>query len=383
MNKKIVSVFIVVCMFMTLLTGCGSKTVLNDKKDDKQASEKITVTDMLGRKVTLKNGAAKKIIANNPGSLRLYCYVGSVDKLVGVPDREKKDSKRRPYAMANSSIINLPSIGEGRGNNADDFEKILQLKPDVIFANADDKAALDKMQEKIGIPVVALSYGKGVIFDKEMYDSLKLIGKVIGEEKRANEVVNYMEKCKKDLNDRTKNIPDDKKLSAYAGGLAWKGAHGIESTRENYPLFNAVNAKNVVKGINKDGAVMIDKEKLLEWNPDRIFIDLASLRLIKENYRKNPKYYNTLSAFKNGEVYSQLPYVWCYVNIDTAMADAYYIGKVLYPEQFKDIEPEKKADEIYKFLVGKELYSEMAKESGGFKKITLEELEKVDTSKKK
>jgi len=54
-------------------------------------------------------------------------------------------------------------------------------------------------------------------------------------------------------------------------------------------------------------------------------------------------------------------------------ADAYYVGKVLYPDRFKDIDPVKKANEIYKFLAGEELYDEMAKaESLGFTKITLE-----------
>jgi iron complex transport system substrate-binding protein len=48
------------------------------------------------------------------------------------------------------------------------------------------------------------------------------------------------------------------------------------------------------------------------------------------------------------------------------------MGKVLYPDQFKDVEPEKKADEIYKLLLGKELYAQMAKDFGAFRKITLQ-----------
>ncbi|KZL92076.1 hypothetical protein [Clostridium magnum] len=66
-----------------------------------------------------------------------------------------------------------------------------------------------------------------------------------------------------------------------------------------------------------------------------------------------------------------MPYNFYTTNIETAIADAYYLGKVLYPEKFKDVEPEKKADEIYKAFLGKERYSEMAKNFGGFKKITL------------
>ena len=181
-----------------------------------------------------------------------------------------------------------------------------------------------------------------------------------------------MEKCKKDLNERTKDVLDSQKQKAYVGCLTWYGAHGIESTQENYPLFKAVNAKEVVEGIGKTNPVSIDKEKLLQWNPDKIFIDEPGIKTLLEDYKKNPDYYKQLSAFKNGEIYSQITYVAYWYNIEVAMSDAYYIGKVLYPEQFKDIDPEKKADEIYKFLLGKELYSQLANDYGsGFKKITL------------
>lgn len=69
-------------------------------------------------------------------------------------------------------------------------------------------------------------------------------------------------------------------------------------------------------------------------------------------------------------MYSQLPYNNYSTNIDIAVADAYYLGKVVYPDQFKDIDQEKKADEIFQKLLGKPLYSRMAKDFVGFKKLS-------------
>ena len=174
------------------------------------------------------------------------------------------------------------------------------------------------------------------------------------------------------MNERTKDIPDDKKPTVYVGGVALNGMHGIDSTQCKYPPFMAVNAKNVVDELGKVGYVKIDREKLLEWNPDVIFIDEFSLKLIKDDYNKNPNFYNSLKAFKTGNVYGLLPYNFYMTNVGTALADAYYIGKVLYPENFADINPEKKADEIYTFLVGKPVYKDMAKKFGGFKKLEFE-----------
>jgi hypothetical protein len=38
------------------------------------------------------------------------------------------------------------------------------------------------------------------------------------------------------------------------------------------------------------------------------------------------------------------------------LADAYAIGKILYPAAFSDIDPERKCDEIYTYLVGQPVY---------------------------
>lgn len=61
-----------------------------------------------------------------------------------------------------------------------------------------------------------------------------------------------------------------------------------------------------------------------------------------------------------------MPYNWYANNYDTVIADAYYIGKILYPEHFADVEPAAKADEIYTMLDGKPVYADMQRIFGGF-----------------
>lgn len=369
MGKRITCLLLAVLLLVATFTlgGCGSKV----GQEKAAGQKKITVTDMLGRRVSLAM-PVEKVVAIGPGALRLYCYVNGVNKVVGVEQIEKNNPTGRPYLLANPSLTSFPVIGPGGPNNAPDPEKILAVKPDVIFTTYNtDKASVDALQAKTGIPVVALSYGKVSTFDPAVYSSLKLIGEIMGQEKKAQELIGYMEKCKEDLNGRTKDIPDNKKPTVYVGALGAKGAHGIESTQGKYSLLEAIHAKNVVDETGKTGSIMIDKEKLIQWNPDIIFIDLAGCSMVRDDYQKNPEFYKALSAVKKGELYSQMPYNYYTTNIDTAIADAYYLGKVIYPQQFKDVDPEKKADEIYQFLLGKPLYAQMAKDFGGFKKLTL------------
>ena len=81
--------------------------------------------------------------------------------------------------------------------------------------------------------------------------------------------------------------------------------------------------------------------------------------------------YQDLSAVKNGKLYAVLPYNFYTTNYGTLLANAYYIGKELYPEKFEDVDVEQKADEIYEQFVGKAVYQDMNNIFGGFKKIDL------------
>lgn len=365
------SILGVVVLLLAALAGCGAKAPSGEAPKAGTEATKLKVTDLLGREVEV-TVPAKKVVALGPGALRLVCYVNGVGKVVGVEDFEKKNPTGRPYILAYPELKNLPSAGPGGPQSSPDPEKIVSLKPDVVFITyLVDKAQADRLQSQTGIPVVVLSYGKLAAFENEVYESIKLIGKIIGKEKRAEDVVDFFQKSMQELKDRTKDIPADKKPTVYVGALGMRGSHGIESTQAQFPPFVAIGARNVADETGLKGSVMIEREKLLAWNPDILFIDEGGLGLVKADYQKNPGFYQSLKAFKEGKVYGILPFNFYTTNLDTALADAYWAGKVIFPDKFRDIDPVKKADEIYTFLLGKPLYEQMAKDFGGFKKISL------------
>lgn len=354
----------VVLLIAALLGGCSGITQSNT--DKLSANAERVVTDMLGRSVTLP-AAVKKVVAIGPGALRLYCYAGTTDMVAGIEQMDIGEGTGKPYLLANPSLQQLPVIGPGGPNNAPDPEKLLGVAPDVIFSTyAADTAAADELQAKTGIPVVALSYGKTAVFDPAVYESLALIGKITGQNDKARAAITFMKQCQQDLNDRTKTIAEEARPRVYVGALSMKGTHGIESTQGKYALLDILHVLNVVDETGKTGSVMIDKEKLLDWNPDIIFIDAGGYASVLEDYKNNRRFYNSLDAFTKGQVYSQLPYNNYSTNIDTAIADAYYLGRIIYPEAFTDVDPVKKADEIYQALLSQPLYTQMKKDFGGF-----------------
>jgi len=345
---------------------CGLALVPSLAVGQARAGESMTITDMGQRKVAVSTDA-KRIIAIGPGALRLICYLDAKDKVAGIENFEKVCGKGRPYWIASPELKKLPVIGPGGPqhiNKEPDLEAVLKVKPDVIFATYMKPSTADALQKKIGIPVVILTFGTFPAFNEKVYDSLRLAGKILKKENRAEAVVDFIEAARMDLLKRTEGVNPGKKPTVYIGGIGFRGLHGIESTNPTYIPLQWVRANNIASGISKANHLFIDREKLLIWNPDIIFVDGAGYGLIKQDFHKKPQFYEALKAFQNGRVYVLMPFIYYVANIGTAVADAYGVGKVLYPERFQDINLPEKADAVYTFLVGAPVYKEMAREFG-------------------
>ena len=188
-----------------------------------------------------------------------------------------------------------------------------------------------------------------------------------GKQQRADAICPYPDDHVADLKKRTADIPEQRRPSVYLGGVAYAGPHGFQSTEPTYPPFRFVGARNLADNANpQTGEITgtdIAKEKIVEWNPDVLFLDLSTLQFGDQagglhELRTDPAY-QTLAAVKNGKVYGVLPYNSYNQNFESIFADAYFIGKLLYPERFTDIDPVATADQIYTFMVGTPVFAAM------------------------
>jgi hypothetical protein len=81
--------------------------------------------------------------------------------------------------------------------------------------------------------------------------------------------------------------------------------------------------------------------------------------LLLQNYTRKPDFYRTLKAFKTGRAFVVYPYNFYTTNTECALIDAYAVGKILYPAAFADVDPTKKANEVFRFVVGKAINDRM------------------------
>ena len=349
--KKIIALILAAAACVGLLAGCG--TAGSNKGNTR------TITDGADRQVEIPE-TVESIVCVGVGALRYTCYVGAQDLVIGVEDYEVKPGMSRLYNYVNfDKFKDLPVIGT---NGEPYTEEIINLAPDVIVMSKSASVEADDLQQKTGTPVVVVP-GSDTTLDQDAYDTIRILGELYSKQDRAAELTNYLKGIQQDLDDRTKDIPEEDKPSVYVGGVSFKGHHGFEGTEAGYGPFALIHAKNLADTTGQSGAFNIDLEQVLSWDPDIIFVDFNGISLIAEDYAKNPDYYNALTAVQEGKVYSQISFRSSASNLETALADAYYAACVMYPQQFADIDPVAKAGEIFETLLGVNPYADL-KEAG-------------------
>jgi len=389
MKKACTFLFIVTTMLLAFAVSSGCTGNTSPSLDAKSpvatssTSATTTITDGYNRTVVIPVNP-DRIVCSGSGCLRYVSYLGAQDKIVGVDSIEKTKEAidGRAYALANPQFAALPLIGEYRGK--DDPEKIIGIGPQVVFKTASLTeqpasaiAGADTPQNKTAIPVVEMPYGDLATENgkTQAYGTLRMMGKISGKSARAEELIAYIDATTADLKTRTQDIPESGQKTAYVGGVSFAGPHGIISTEPAYPPFAMVNVKNVA-GQSGTQHADISKETLVSADPEFIFIDVGTMQIpdggaIVE-LRTNPAF-SGLSAVKNKKVYGILPYNFYSTNYESVLADAYFVGKTVYPDRFTDVDPSVKADEIYTMFVGKPVFAELNANynSTGFQPIAI------------
>ena len=395
--KKLAALLLALAMVFSLCA-CGAKTEepiqpastaapTETPKATEAPTEpaEVTLTDMIGRELTLIPGSYTRVVCVGAGALRMYSYIGDAALLCGVEDIDNTslaerpmmfDSVARPYLIANQEILTtLPSCGVG-GPMAQtaEAEKILSCNPDIVISEYEDVEKANALQEQLGVPVVTLSTGSKGVFDDAFYGSMKLLGTIFGEEEKAETLVSFIQAEAAEITKRTANVAEADKPSVYICGLGNWGTTNHLMTAENYVSFQISNVKNALSGLGIQGIGPIEAEKFVEVgeNMDIIIMDAAAVKNIKPLYAEDKTMFDTCKAWTEGEVYLQMAYNAYYTNYEIALINTWFIAKTVYPELFADIDMTAKINEVTELFLGVAMAEEIfayPSSFGGYRKI--------------
>ncbi|MFA5195236.1 MAG: ABC transporter substrate-binding protein [Bacteroidales bacterium] len=320
----------------------GALSCSNDNNNKCSGSNcKISVTDFRGKQIGF-NDHPKRIVCLIESALSGFYMLHTESSIVGVSSNIYDSEVFSQYAVLDNRIRNklLPTPGNW------DFismENIVALKPDLVVMWASQTESIETIEAK-GIPVYAVMLTSTADVYKEISD----FGKITGTEKRADSLIQYTKSQVSDFSSSVNNTSVEKQKVYFMWSQGPLETSGAKSTVNE--LIELAGANNAC--ISPDEHMVVNLEKLIEWNPDVIVMWC--------NANKNPvdilnlSGWENINAVKNKRVYElpsvfmcdlwtlkfqyavKLLHTWCYpssnsnVNLDnekTAMLKMLYGSK--------------------------------------------------------
>jgi len=355
LKETILICLILMVGFMSL--GCSSR------KDNENLNENVEFEDCAGRKITLTKKVERIVDLTFLEGVRTLIELEAEDYLVGMSEMDhqafnKDGMLKNSYLIVSQAAPGLKNVVNVGNHNEINVEKIMSLNPDVVFVEWSKKDYADKLQAQINIPVVCVGgYGS---FNYEIFS---VVGKIVGKEDRAEELIEYTKTKLEAITKVTENIPEDKKKKIFY----WVRPYiGDPRTNGRYEAFELAGAKNVARGDNNTpyGVYKITKEQILDWNPDYIFKHSSFIKDVEgwhtiESIKEDKIISGTIAA-KNNCILPTKGHMrgW---DIATEATEVFYLAKIMYPNKFMEIDVEKECNEILKKFYGIDnLYTDMS-----------------------
>lgn len=335
MLKKGIRMLVAIGLVMGLVLGAAGCGQQQSQAPPGSAAPTQTLTDQLGRQVTLP-AQVKRIVSINIITTAAIYAVQAQDLLVATngptqssPFFQKVDPERGK----------LPNIGSPKGLN---IETIVSLKPDVVIAPGTNKGLVQQLEAQ-GLTVLAIV--------PETLDGLKesiaLLGKALGKTEAAQKFLDYYDQKINQVKSVTAAIPKDKRPRVYLGG-----ASGLLSTCSTdmiqHAMIELAGGQNVASEITKGGWSKVSLEQVLKWNPEVIIIPKYASEDSPESILKD-KRLAQVPAVKNKRVYwfADDGQSWDMPG-PKAVLGILWLAKTLHPDKFKDLDLKQEIDNFYK-----------------------------------
>ena len=303
----------------------------------------IVLTDVLGREVEIDAPAASAVIAGKKtGTIWELPFMFDNGRMVTITGRGGQD-KGKFQSLLN---IQTPELSDGA------VEAVAALKPGVIFLKSYTREDAGVAFEESGIPVVYLSLESPADYIVDVMN----VGKVFGEEERAEEILAYYA----EIEDRVAEIAagiESKKTVLLLQFTETDGSYALKAAPADWFQTSMIEDAGGVPVWKADAENMsqwmeINFEQIAAYDPDAILIVnyFADPKANVEMLKADP-IWQELRAVKDGEIY---PFGKDTLSWDSAGPrrglGLLWTVKTLYPEAAAEIDLEAEMMRFYKWF---------------------------------
>lgn len=311
----------------------------------------ITITDSTGHSVTLESLPERVVLAGKATIMvqdAVYLFDEAHERLVGIENRNQSLYSFIPLidpALDDKSILE---------KNAG-AEQIAALQPELVLLKNYMTEQLGTPLEALGIPVLYLDLETPEAF----YKDIATLGKAFGNEKRADEIVDFFQSRVEDVTQASSDLTAEDKptvlILEYSndGGevafsvppVTWLQTDMVEMTGGT-PVW--------VDEAHGGGWMIVTIEQIAAWDPDKIFIiDYAGDASSVVEGLKTDSLWMNLSAVQNDELYAFAFDIYSWDQPDTRwILGLEWMATKMHPELFSDIDIMAEVENFYSQLYG-------------------------------
>ncbi|RLA94597.1 MAG: hypothetical protein DRG69_04980 [Deltaproteobacteria bacterium] len=307
-----------------------------------------TIVDSADRTVTIYRPVERVVIAYWVDAAITLKALKAEDTVVGVTQAIKNEPILVP------ELSKLPSVGLGPIPDALDYEKILELEPDVVFTGGTslNPTAYMEIAEKIhsldpDIAVLVFTFCDPALYIEEV----RKAGYIFEREEEAEELIDFIEGHLNTIEERVSDIDPDNRTKVYFEFFFDFYTGGEGGVYQEY--IEMAGGRNVFSDIPEPGGcglVEVSSEEIIERKPEVILHhvgmayagktgygidDVTALREKREKIMERPGF-SAIEAVRSGRVYT--------LDSSVVLGPIYPVGvsyyaKWFYPELFEDLDP--------------------------------------------
>lgn len=328
--KSIIYCFwlILILTMSCLAGGCSNGHKTDQPADVNKTGETITITDCIGRTVTIP-AHPQRIACLCPESGHALALFGQGDKIVAAVGGMQRD------LLLVEMYPHVKDVPVPKSSGAINIEELARCNPDIVLVKGDtarNQAETDKMN-KSGIPFLVIEFNNM----KEQQKAMAMIAEALGTTDQARKYNQYYQQCIDQVADKVALIPEKERIRVY---------HSLNEatrtdTRGTLPAdwMQAAGAKNVSVDQELklfDGKYYASLEQILLWDPQVILVNDPNV----VGYIMNHEQWRSLQAVKNKRVLALPNGIsrWGHFSsLETPLA-VMWTAKTLYPDKFDDID---------------------------------------------
>ncbi len=351
--KKNVGLFILMLLVLSAIFGIANAE-----------DATIEVTDMKGRTVTLPADIDKVVVTFNMEEYFAVAGEEGIDKLAGWSHKYWKGRRNDAYNAFTSVYPQLADIPDVGYNGDISIEAIIALQPDVVLASSTGanynalEPAFDNLRAA-GIECVFFDFHAQTV--EKHTESVKLLGKILGQEERANEIADFYTDQMAVISERLADLPDEARPRVYMEFSMGPGQYGNTWSEQMWgALIRECGGTNIAAGM-EGASVEIAPEQIISADPEVIIFTCSPREDVSDNIVLGYGADETLArenleAYKSREGWADLSAVKdnnfgaLYHDLSRHIFDfagAQFLAKQIQPEIFADMDPEANLTEFF------------------------------------